>query len=153
MDMGTGKTDKLGAAIAALPYRSPSAGFRARVLAAVAAEAALRRRLAWAVKGLAALTAGWTGFVGLVSAGAAWNLAAEYAPLAAQPGGAELALRVLAARTALLISKGAAALAVVKSAAAGAQAWLPPVQEIAAAAALGAMLILAASRRTAAQKL
>lgn len=153
MDMGTAGKDRLGKALKALPYRSPSAGFRARVMAAVEAEAALRRRLAWAVKGLAALTAGWAGLVGLFSAGAAWNIAAEYAPLAAQPGGAELALRLLAARAALLASKGATALAWLKAAAAQAQACLPPAYEIAAAAALGGLLILAASRRAAAQKI
>lgn len=153
MNMETGKNDKLAAAIKALPYRSPSAGFRARVLAAVAAEAAARERLGWAVRGLGALTAAWAGLVGLVSAGPLFNFAADYAPLALEPGGLALAGRLLAARAALLAGKAAAAVSFARELGAAAQAHLPAAHEIAIAALLGAGLIRLAVRRPAAQKI
>lgn len=153
MDMETGKTDKLAAAIKALPYRSPSAGFKARVMAAVAAEAAARERLAWAVKGLGALTAAWAGLVGLLSAGPLFNFAADYAPLALEPGGLALAGRLLAARAALLAGKAAALVSFARGLAETAQAHLPAAHEIFIAALLGAGLIRLAVRRPAAQKI
>lgn len=154
MDMGTGKRDRIAAAIAALPYRTPSAGFRSRVMAAVAAEAAARERLGWAVKGLGALTASWAGLVGLLSAGPLWRLAADYAPLAAEPGGLSQVARLLGARAALLAGKAAAALPLARELGAAALEFLPPVHEIALAALLSALVIrTAAARKPAAQKL
>jgi hypothetical protein len=154
MDMGTGQSDRLAAAIAALPYRTPAAGFRARVLAAVAAEAAANERLGWAIKGLAGLTASWAGLVGLVSAGPLWSLVADYAPLAAEPGGAAQVLRLLGARAALLAGKLAGAAAFARDLGGLALAYLPPAHEIALAALISAAVIrLAAVRKTAAQKI
>lgn len=154
MDMGTGHRDRIAAAIAALPYRAPSAGFRGRVLAAIAQQAAAADRLAWAVKGLAALTASWTALVGLAAAGPLYRLAADYAPLALEPGGAAQLLRLLGARAALLAGKLASAAAAARDLGAVALAYLPPAHEIALAALISAAVIrIAAVRRPAAQRL
>ena len=155
MDMGTGKTDDLiAAAIAALPGRSPAAGFRARVLAAIEAQAAAEARLAWAVKGLAALTASWTALIGLVSAGPLLRLAADYAPLALEPGGGAQVLRLLGARAALLAGKLAVAVSFARELVTAAAAYLPPAHEIAIAALLGAALIrMVAARKPAGQRI
>ena len=154
MDMGTGHTDRLAAAIAALPYRTPSAGFKGRVLAAIAEQAAAEARLAWAVKGLAALTASWTALLGLAAAGPLYRLAADYAPLALEPGGAAQLLRLLGARAALLAGKLAGAAAAARDLGALALAYLPPAHEIAIAALISAAVIrTAAARKSAAQRI
>lgn len=155
MDMGTGKTDKLiAAAIAALPYSRPSAGFRARVLAAIEAQAAADARLAWVMKGIGAVTAAWAGAVVLVSAGPAYSFLSGYAAIAAGPGGAAQALRLLAARGTLLLAKLAAAGSVAADLAGLAAAQLPPVYEVAAAAVISAAVIrMVTGSRPAAQRI
>lgn len=123
-------------------------------MAAVAAEAAAKERLGWAIKGLAGLTASWAGLVGLLSAGPLWRLAADYAPLAAEPGGVSQLARLLGARAALLGGKLAAGAAFARDLAALALAYLPPAHEIAIAALISAAVIaIAAGRRTAAQRI
>lgn len=155
MDMGTGHTDKaIAAAIAALPYRGPSAGFRARVMAAIDAQAAAQARLAWAVKGLGALTASWAALVGMVSAGPLLRLAADYAPLALEPGGTSQVLRLLGARAALGAGKLAATVSFARELGAAAAAYLPPAHEIAIAALISAAVIrTVAAGRTAGQRI
>ncbi|OGR64175.1 MAG: hypothetical protein A2X31_12965 [Elusimicrobia bacterium GWB2_63_22] len=143
MDMGTGKTDKLiAAAIAGLPYRRPSAGFRARVLAAIEAQAAADARLGWVLKGIGAVTAAWAGALVTVSAGPAWRFLADYASIAVESGAAQ-ALRLIAARGALLLAKLAAAGSVAADLAGLALAQLPPVYEVAGAAVISAAVIRA----------
>lgn len=68
------ESDGLRRAIAALPYRSPSAGFGGRVLAALAAEQAAAA-LGWKLlAGAGALCAAWCA---LLLLGAAWAVAAN----------------------------------------------------------------------------
>lgn len=155
MDMGTGKTDKLiAAAIAALPYSRPSAGFKARVLAVIEAQAAADARLAWVMKAVGGLTAGWAALVGTLGAGPAYRLVSDYASLALEPGGAAQLLRLAAARGALLLAKLSSAASLAADLAGVALAQLPPVYEIAAAALLSAAVIRAvAAQKPAAQRI
>ena len=147
MDMGTGKTDELiAAAIAGLPYRRPSAGFKARVIAAVAAQAAADARLGWAVKAVGLLTAGWTALVATLAAGPAYAFAKYYGSMALEPGGAAQALRLLAARMALAAGKLYAALHAAGDVAGLAAGALPAPYEVAAAALISAVLIAAVTR-------
>jgi hypothetical protein len=140
--------------MAALPYKAPSAGFKGRVLAAIAGQAAADDRVAWAAKGLAALTASWTALVGLAAAGPLYRLAADYAPLALEPGGTAQLLRLLGARAALLAGKLAGAAAAARDLGAIALAYLPPAHEIALAALISiAVIRLAAGRGTASQRI
>lgn len=155
MDMGTGRMDeKIAAAIAALPYRGPSAGFRGRVMAAIAAQAAAQARLSWAARALAAMTASWAALVGLLSAGPMWRLASDYAPLALQPGGVPQLLKLLGARAALLAGKAAPAVSFARDLWAAALERLPSACEIAAAALVSALLIrILTAGRTAPQRI
>lgn len=154
MDMGTGHRDSIAAAIAALPRRSPSAGFKGRVLAAVAAQAAARERLGWALKGLAALTVSWAGLLSLAAAGPLYRFAADYAPLALEPGGVSQLVKLLGARAALLAGKLAAAVSLARELGTAALAYLPPAHEIAIAALISAAVIrMATVRGTAAQRI
>ncbi|HAN04108.1 MAG: hypothetical protein A2X29_05385 [Elusimicrobia bacterium GWA2_64_40] len=133
MNMETGKTDKaIAAAIAALPYRSPSAGFRAGVMAAIAAQAAAEARLAWALKAAGAMTASWAALVGLAASGPLAAFLADYAPLALEPGGLGQALRLLGARAALVAGRLPEAFGFLADLA-GLLPGLPPVYEIGAA--------------------
>ncbi|OGR63356.1 MAG: hypothetical protein A2X30_02240 [Elusimicrobia bacterium GWB2_63_16] len=133
MNMETGKTDKaIAAAIAALPYRSPSAGFRAGVMAAIAAQAAARERLGWALKAAGAMTAGWAALVGLAASGPLAAFLADYAPLALEPGGLGQALRLLGARAALAAGRLPETFGFLGDLA-GLLPGLPPVYEIGAA--------------------
>lgn len=141
MDMGTGKTDKLiAAAIAGLTYRRPSAGFRARVLAAIEAQAAADGRLGWVLKGIGAVTAAWAGALVTVSAGPAYRFLADYSFIVAENGAAQT-LRLIAARSTLLLAKLAAAGSAAADLAGLALAQLPPVYEVAAAAVISAAVI------------
>lgn len=154
MNMGTGHTDRLAAAIAALPYRAPSAGFKGRVLAAIAAQAADEARLGWALKGLAALTVSWAGLLSLAAAGPLYRFAADYAPLALEPGGVPQLMKLLGARAALLAGKLSAAVSLARELGAAALSYLPPAHEIVIAALISAAVIrMATVRRTAAQRI
>jgi len=154
MDMGTGKTDELiKAAIAGLPRRGPSAGFRARVMAAIEAQAAADARLDWAVKAAGALTAAWAALVGLLAAGPVYGLVSGYAALAME-GGVGQALRLLGARGALLLAKAGAAVSFAGDLAAIMMTQLPPFYEVAAAALISAAVIrTVAQTRPAAQRI
>lgn len=141
MDMETGNRDKaIAAAIAALPYRRPSAAFRARVMAAVRAEAAAAR-LAWALKCFAAVTGLWAALVAFFAAGPLLRLAVEYAPLVAGPGGPAAALRLLLAGAAELAGRWSWLLSAAGDLAAAAAGALPPAHEVAIAAALLVLLM------------
>jgi len=154
MDMGTGHKDRIAAAIAALPHSSPSAGFKGRVLAAIAAQAAADARLGWALKGLAALTVSWAGLLSLAAAGPLYRFAADYAPLALEPGGISQLVKILGARAALLAGKLSASVSLARELGAAALAYLPPAHEIAIAALLSAAVIrMATVRGTAAQRI
>lgn len=143
MDMGTGKTDRLiAAAIAGLPCRRPSAGFRARVLAAIEAQAAADARAAWILKTAGAVTAAWAGALVTVSAGPAYRFLADYVSIAIESGAAQAA-RLLAARGALLLGKLAAAGSAAADLAGLFLVQLPPVYEVAAAALISAAVIRA----------
>jgi hypothetical protein len=143
MNMETGKTDKaIAAAIAALPYRSPSAGFKGRVLAAIAAQAAAREQLGWAIKAAGAMTASWAALVGLAAAGPVAGFLADYAPLALEPGGPGQALRLRGARAALAAGKLPEVFGFLTDLA-GLLPGLPPVYETGAAVLVTAAVIRA----------
>jgi len=154
MDMGTGKTDKLiAAAIAGLPYRRPSAGFRARVLAAIEAQAAADAKVAWLLKAAGAVTAAWAGALVTVCAGPAYSFLADYVSVAVESGAAQAA-SLLAARGALLLGRLAAAGSAAADLAGLFLAQLPPVYEVAAAAVISAAVIRAVTaHRPAAQRI
>jgi hypothetical protein len=106
------------------------------------------------VKGLAALTASWTALVGLVSAGPLLRLAADYGPLALEPGGASQVLRLLGARAALLAGKLAGIVSLARELGTAALTYLPPAHEIAIAALISAAVIrTVAARKTADQRI
>lgn len=143
MNMRTGNTDRaIAAAIAALPYKRPSAGFRAGVMAAIAAQAAARERLGWAIKAAGTMTACWAALVGLAASGPLAAFLADYAPLAMEPGGPGQALRLLGARAALTAGKLPEFFGFLADLA-GLLPGLPPVYEIGAAVLLTAGLIRA----------
>ena len=92
--------DSLAAAIAALPYRKPRAGFRGRVLAAVAAAAPAARPMsaAWRLAcACAALVAVWAGIIAASGLWLAAQNAGGIAAVLADPAGlaAELKLFIL----------------------------------------------------------
>lgn len=143
MNMRTGDTDKaIAAAIAALPYRRPPAGFRAGVMAAIAAQAAARERLGWAIKAAGTMTACWAALVGLAAAGPLAAFLVDYAPLALEPGGLGQALSLLGARAALAAGRLPEAFGFLADLT-GLLPGLPPVYEITAAVLLTAALIRA----------
>ena len=130
------KADKLIAgAITSLPYYSAPAGFRLRVLAAIAA---VRAAPSWeerALEGAALAVSAWSAAVG---AAAVWLIRSYLPDIAAfliQPGGFARAFGVMAAYGALGLTKLAASLrfaSLLASAVSGVPAWY----EIAAAALL-----------------
>ncbi|HNW44978.1 MAG TPA: hypothetical protein PKI19_10770 [Elusimicrobiales bacterium] len=153
MDMDAAKTDELIAeAVRALPYRRPSAGFAARIMAQVAVT---RRELCWAdyaLKAAEMTVAAWTaalcwGCVRLVS-----TRLPEIAAFFMQPGGVSAAVKLLAARAALLGVKLAAAVSLAADLAAAA-AGFPGYYEIGAAVVLSTAALAALSARTAAARI
>jgi len=152
MDMDAAKTDKLiAAAIRALPYRRPSAGFAARIMAQVAVVRQETLPAGYALKAAELTVAAWSaalawGCIGLVSS----NLP-EIAAFCMQPGGVAYAVKLLAARAALLGIKLAAAASFAADLAAAA-AGFPGCFEIAAAAVLSAAALAALAARTAVAK-
>lgn len=124
------KTDELIAgAIAALPYRRPSAGFSARVMAGLAA-GETQPWYAGILKAAGLTLTAWVSALAFVSARAAYANLGELAALAIQPGGFSLALTFMAARAALLLSKLAAAASFASEMLSAASAWLPAWYEI-----------------------
>ncbi|MFA6435059.1 MAG: hypothetical protein WCW52_10220 [Elusimicrobiales bacterium] len=152
--MDAGRTDKLIAeAIAALPYRSPSAGFSDRVMAGIAAAAKPR---SWAVLPAAAglTVAAWAAALVLVSARPVYSGLAEFAALLIQPGGFFRALHLLAANAALVLVKLAKTASFAVELLNAAAPVLPAWYEAAAAALLccAAMIALSGSGGVSVQK-
>lgn len=143
--MEADKTDELIAkAIAALPYRRPSAGFSARVLAGLAgAREPWQARLA---KTAAIIVTAWSAGLVFVSARLVYASFGELAALLIQPGGPAEALNLLAARAALVLAKLAAAVPAVSGLVSAAAGGLPAWYETAAAALLCSAAIAAFSK-------
>lgn len=143
--MNADSTEELIAkAIAALPYRGPSAGFKARVMAGV--EAAALETRDWRpalLKATGALTVSWAALLLALGAGPAFRFLAEAAPLLAEPGGLGLALDLLAARGALLLVKASGFFSLASDLGAAVLAALPPFYEIALASLACAAVIKA----------
>ncbi len=135
----------IASAIAALPHRRPSAGFSARVMAELAAVAP-QPWYAGILK-IAGLTlTAWVSALAFVSARVAYANLGEIAALAIQPGGFLRALDLMAARSALLISKLAAAASFASEMLSAASAWLPAWYEIGFAALFCSAAIAALSK-------
>jgi len=149
--MNADKTDMLIAkAIAALPYRAPSAGFSARVMAEIGVLPAVE---AWqrVLRAAGFLVAAWSAGLAFVSARAVYDGFAELAAMLIQPGGPSHAVNLLAAQCALVLTKLAAAASLTAELAGAA---MPPYYEIAAASVICAAAVAALARgRVAAQKI
>lgn len=144
--MEADKTGKLIiSAIAALPYRRPPAGFSARVMAGIAAEAP-RPWQAGALKAAGLIVTAWAAALAFVSAKLVYANLADAAALLIQPGGFTQAFNLLAARAALVPAKAASAASLVSDVASAAAAGLPAWYEIAAAAAVCSAAIAALSK-------
>ena len=150
--MKADKTDKLiQSAIAALPYRRPSAGFSARVMASLAeAPEPWQARL---LRPTAIIVAAWSAMVAFLSAGAVYRVLSYGAGLALEPGGLDAGLRLVSARLALAAGKAAAALSFIADLAAAA-AGFPAYYEVAAAALACTLIIYSVGAfRPAAQRI
>lgn len=132
MNMDAANTDKLIArVIAALPHRRPSAGFAARVMAqAFAPQAAWRPDYLLKAAGLT--VAAWTAALTLAGAKLIYTNLPEIAAFFIQPGSVAQAIKLLAARAALIGVKMAAAASFAADLAAAAAGW-PGYYEMAAA--------------------
>ncbi|MDO8804921.1 MAG: hypothetical protein Q7R35_10845 [Elusimicrobiota bacterium] len=145
MDMDSRKTDRLIAgAIAALPYRRPSAGFSARVMAGIAAEAP-QPWLTGVLKGAGLIVTAWAAALAFVSARLVYANFADTAALLIQPGGLGQALNLLAARAALVLAKAGSVMSLGLDILSAAAAGLPAWYEIAVAAAVCSAAIAALS--------
>ena len=149
--MNADKTDMLIAkTIAALPYRAPSAGFGARVMAEINVLPVVE---AWqqVLRAAGFLVAAWSAGLAFVSVRAVYAGFGDMAAMLIQPGGPSHAFNLLAARGALVLTKLAAA---VSLAAELAGAAMPPYYEIAAASVVCAAAFAALARgRAAAQRI
>lgn len=145
--MDSDKTDRLIAnAIAALPYRRPSAGFSARVMAGIAAAGA---RPSWqerVLEGAGLIVAGWSAALVFVSARLVYANLADIAALLIQPGGFTHAVNMLAAHAALALAKLAAAASFASGLLSAAGAGLPAWYETAAAMLVCSAAIAALSK-------
>jgi len=130
--MDAANTDKLIVrAIAALPYRRPSAGFAAWVMAQVA----VPHSAPWTeylLKAAGLAVAAWSAALTLVGAKLAYSNLPEIAAFFIQPGSVAQAVKLLTARAALLALKLAAAASFASDLAAAAAGW-PAYYEVAAA--------------------
>ena len=143
--MKADKTDELiESAIAALPYRRPSAGFSARVMASLAA--APEPWQARLVRPAAIIVAAWSAGLAFVSARLFYANFGELAALLIQPGGLSEGFNLLAARAALILAKLASAVPAVSGLVSGAAGLLPAWYETAAAALLCSAAIAAFSK-------
>lgn len=150
--MRADKTDELiERAIAALPYRRPTAGFSARVMASLAA--APEPWQARLLRPAAIIVAAWSAAVAFLSAGAIYRALAYGAGLALEPGGLDAGLRLLSARLALAAGKAAAVLSFAGDLASAA-AGFPAYYEVAAAAMACTLIIYSVGAlRPAAQRI
>jgi hypothetical protein len=148
--MDAGNTDRLIAgAIAALPYRKPSSGFAARVMAAVAAAEAPRAWQENAVTAAGLTVTVWVAGLAFVSVKLIYGNLGEITAMIIQPGGIMRALDLAIAHAALgaarLASAASFAFELLRAAAPGLPAWY----ETAAAALVGAAAIAALSNGSA----
>jgi len=133
-------------AVRALPYRSPRAGFSARVMAAVLAG---NEKPAWTLAGAAELlVAVWSGIVVYAAAAFIWANWASVAAFLIKPGEAGSALGLAAAKGAMLAGKAFGLLQL-----AAAAAPLPAWQEMAAASLVSSAIVYALGGRLAAQRI
>ncbi len=148
MDMDALKTDKLIAgAIAALPYRRPSAGFSARVFAAAATAEAPQAWLAGLIKAAELTVTLWTAALVLLAGRLVYSNLPELAGLLIRPGGLTGALNLLGARAALAAAKLASAAAFVYDVLSAAAPALPAWYEVAAASLICCAAVAALSRK------
>jgi len=151
--MNADKTDKLIAkAIRALPYRAPSAGFRARVMTAIAVQSAAETWPARVIEAAGLLVGAWAAIL-IFSAGALIYVNfTDIAALIIQPGGLTHALNLLAAHAAIVLIKSGTVLSIAVELA---RANFPPLYEIAIAslACAGAVTAVSKGGHTAGQRI
>lgn len=144
--MKTGKTDQLIInAIAALPYRRPSAGFSARIMAAVAVQPARQPWPAFALKAFVLIVTAWSAAIAFAAGKLVYANLADIAAFFIQPGGLRQALELLAGRAALALVKVSAVLSLASEVLAAGAAGLPAWYEITAAVLLCSAAIAALS--------
>ncbi len=144
--MNADRTEELIAkAIAALPCSRPSAGFKNRVMAEVAARERARDWQALTLKAAGILLSSWAALLGLLTAGALYRGLSGAAALLAQPGDFARSLKLMAAHGALLLVKLSAAASLAADMGRMALAAMPPFYEIAAAALVCAAVIRSVS--------
>ncbi len=143
--MNADRNDELIArAIAGLPYRKAPGGFRARVMARIAAEPApVFDWQAAVLKGMGILVAGWTALLGALSAGFIYRGISGWGELLARPGGFGQALDLAKAGGAHLLGKLPGAVSLASDLGRVAVYAMPPWYEIAAAALVCAAVIKA----------
>lgn len=148
MDMDASKTDKLIAgAIAALPYRRPSAGFSARVLAEIAAAGEPAGWLPGLLKTAGLTVTLWAAALAVLAGRLVYSNLPELAGLFLRPGGLQSALNLLGARAALAAAKLAGAAAFIYDVAAAVSPELPAWYEVAVASLVCCAAIAALSPR------
>jgi prolipoprotein diacylglyceryltransferase len=149
--MNADNTDMLIAkAIAALPYRAPSAGFRARVMAEIDVLPVVE---VWrqVLSAAGFMVAAWSAGLAFVAARAVYAGFGDMAAMLIEPGGSRHAFNLLAAHGALILTKLAAAVSLVMELAGAA---MPPYYEIAAASVVCAAAFAVLARgRAAAQRI
>lgn len=153
MDMDASKTDKLIAgAIAALPYRRPSAAFAARVMAGIAEAGAPQFWNVRLLKAAELTVTVWTAALVLVTGRLVYSNLPEIAGLLLRPGGLSGAVNLAGARAALALAKLASAVSFVGDVLAAAGAGLPAWYEVTAASLIccAAIAALSHTRRLAA---
>ena len=144
--MKADKTEELIAkAIAALPYSRPSAGFSARVMAAVTADAP-RTWQAAVLKTAGLVVTAWASALTYVSFRLVHTNLGDIAAQAIQPGGPQQALNLLTARAALVLAKAASAASFGFDMLSAASAGLPAWYEVAVAALVCSAAVAALSK-------
>ena len=154
MDMDASNTDELIAkAIAALPYRRPSAGFALRVMAQIAVVQQAETWQGYALKAAGLMTAAWAAGLVFIGAKLVYANLPEIAAFFIQPGAASQAMGLLAARAALIGGKLAVVISSVWNLAAAAGGF-PAYYEIAIASLVCGGAVYAVSQgQTAAQRI
>jgi len=146
MDMDASKTDELIAgAIAALPYRRPSAGFGARVMAGIAEAETPQPWAAGLLKAAELTVTVWTAALVFFAGRLVYSNLPEITDLALRPGGPARALNQAAAYAALMFAKLAGAVSFGRDLLAAAGAGLPAWYEVTAAAVICCAAIAALS--------
>lgn len=148
MDMDASKTDKLIAgAIAALPYRRPSAAFAAKVLAGLAEAGAPQPWLAGLFKAAGLTVTVWASVLGFFAGRLVYANLPDLAGLLLRPGGLTGAVNLAGARAALALSKLASAVSLGADVLASLGGGLPAWYEVTAASLICCAAIAALSHR------